>query len=184
MKTSRMDGKLVLETRRPYLVAVNGAEQERHKIVCLDVTPRAEMAAFDLEQYVTSAMFDIAERQAKNNRQIEGDQDGGAFFDEDMPSDEDINQQMTLIEMTLKSNRSVKISMVFEAFHGILDAGLITSDTGDKILPGGIWEKIHRTDKLRIMCGYISFFANPLESLQGLQLEDSSEGTSDTDKGS
>lgn len=184
MKTSRLEGILVIETSKPYKVAVNGEEQDRNVVVLRDVTSAAEDAAFDLEQLFASCIFDMSQKQSNANADANDDAAFKSFIDDNSPSASAVNDQAGMYELMLKTTRAVKLSEAIEAFSGIISAGLVASDTGDAIRkgPGGIWEKLDRRDKLRIVCSYVAFFVNPLESLQNIQPQGSSEGNKDTAK--
>lgn len=173
---SRKDGVLVFKTNTPYKIAVNGQEQERSILICKDVTYQAERYAYDLEQYFTVAILDIQERTKKDN-QLPDDKlkkETEDFYTKENPTNEEIEQQAMGLETIIRMNKAIKISDIVSTFEGIVDCGLIQSDTGT-IFNIYLWRNINRIDKLRIVMSYCAFFVNPLQRLStmGTSMEQS-----------
>ncbi len=184
MKTSRTDGILVIQTKKPYKIAINGQAEDRTEIICHDVTSKSEEAAVDLEQLLTAAMGSIEQRATTTSKKqmLADEKKGKDFFGNNSPSDADIEEQAQALEMMIKLNKSVKVSELMEVFREFLAAGTVCA-AGDQQMYANIWETVDYRDKLRIMYWYAAFFVNPLESLLNMQSSTGSQGLSEANKG-
>lgn len=165
MKTSRKDGILILKTNKPYKIAVDGNLVDRNTIICREITGNTEGAAFDLEQMFDAAMFDIAAKNSQKEKsqkeKQEEEKKQKAFFDNDRPSNDEIEDQALGLEMIIRMNKVIKISTLTEIFNEFIVGNLISAE-GNVSMTIPIWETIHRDDKLRILFWYTAFFVNPL----------------------
>jgi len=160
MQTSRTQGILVYKMKHGYEMANAGEVIKRETVVCHEFGGDDDGIAFDLEQIIMQAIFDMSERSsAQDAKQDDSLQD---FFDNDSPTDEEVAEMALSIEMALKASKSVKLSAFMQQFTKIVDSGLIKTDTGEPIHTSAIWRSIKRDDKLKIATAYCAFFANPL----------------------
>lgn len=179
MKTSRRDGILTFNTNKPYKMAIKGNLEDRSEIICHDVTSACEGAAFDIEQMLLAALYSVQEKQqnkAVENTESIDNQDN--FYNDDSPSEQEINDQANMLEMMFKMNTEVKTSELMDAFKPFFKAGVICC-AGDQRMHDVVWKTVNRNDKLKIVFRYCAFFANPLESLLTLAVTTESQGSSE-----
>ena len=169
MKTSRMEGILAMETKKPYKAAVNGTLEDRTDIVLLDVDSKCEGAAFDMEQLIMSAISSLpGESKATKTQMKKEEQKAQDFYDNDSPTEKEVSEQSDALRMLFSMNPSVKMSDLFDVFTLFINAGRVCY-AGDQPIYKPVWDTIHREDKARILFGYAAFFANPLEALSRME---------------
>ncbi len=168
MKTSRIEGLLVINCKKPYQIAKNGINQDATEIICKEINFATEGIADDLEQMFFSAMADSQKRNPNSgtstdedvDKQIKENQD---FVNNDNPIESEIDNKAMILEYIFKINQAYKFTDIEALFGKLVNAGLIMAENETKLTTTHpIWMKISREDKRRIMFSYISFFANPL----------------------
>ncbi len=166
MKTSRTEGILILATKKPYKVAIEGNLEERFEIICHDVNSKCEAAAADMEQLIIRGLTAIPEGQSKASKKqmMKDEKKDKDFFENDTPSDKEINEQAQNLQMIMQMNGAVNISELMDIFQEILAAGVIEY-AGGKKMTQTVWGSVDRHDKVAVMFKYCSFFVNPLEQL-------------------
>ena len=170
MKTSRLEGILVMETKKPYKMAIDGNMEPRNEIILNDVNEACENAAYDLEQLLMAASVSIPQTNIKvdQKRSEAEDKETQNFFSDDCPSEKAINNMALSLESMVSLSTGVKMSEIMEVFNDFVSAGVVKCAGGAKMEPN-IWRTVDRKDKKRIVFRYASFFANPLESLQNME---------------
>lgn len=172
METSRKEGILVFNTKKPYAIAISGQQEERTEIICHDINYRAEKYGFKIENLLYIIMQDLA--SANDNDQSTTDTESEdkmqKFFDNDSPTEAELDEFAKSIEMFIRMNRSKDITFEdFEKiFKGIRSEGLIKGADG-KAITDPVWQTISRQDRTRIISIYISFFVNPFQLLMNMQ---------------
>ncbi len=169
MKTDRKEGILYFDTLKPYKVAIAGKLEERTEIICHDVNAKCEEAALDMEQLLLRALNSLPERTSRaSKKQMDADEKKDkSFFDNNSPSEKEIDEQATNLSLIVQMNSAVQMSQLLEVFQEILASGVI-SYVGNQKMTSTVWTSIGRKDKTRIMFRYCSFFVNPLEQLANM----------------
>jgi hypothetical protein len=171
MKNSRTDGLLVLELEGGYEVALDGQMERRTQVRCHDIDGASEASAYDIEQAIMSAIFDVQGRQPKNAN-AEAPEGIGDFYKTESPTAEEVAEEAANVEMIIKANRLVKASEFMALFNGVLQAKRIVTDSDAVIFPNSpIWKSLTRADKTKIVYSYCGFFANPLAQLSDTPTE-------------
>ena len=170
MKTSRLDGILVLQTDKPYEIAISGKMEQRNTIICRDINAKTENAACDLEQALMTAMMTLQGRETKEISKAQMAKDEKAekdFFKNDSPKMSDIDAQAQAIEMIVNmASGSVRKSQLKEMFYEIACERLACD--GDLKLTQSVWDTISLKDKNKIMFRYCAFFVNPFEAVSDM----------------
>ncbi len=168
MRNSRKDGLLVVRTSKPYKIAKDGGYVDRNMVICKDITYKTENIAMDLEQLITSAIFESsnATNQVENYDNSDETRNNN-FYDNESPSSREVEEVGNGLKMFMMMSKSIPISKVVDKFEELIKCGLIIADNkvDGQVMTIPIWEKIHRNEKLRIVFCYISFFVNPLQSV-------------------
>lgn len=169
MKTSRQEGILIIQTKKPYKIAISGQQDDRTEIICKEVNSKCEGAAMDLEQLLTTALGSVENKGSKaTKKQMEKDEKKDKdFFGSECPSDADIEEQANNLHLAVKMQRVVKISELMEVFGDFLATGRVCA-VGDQKMTQVIWDTVSAQDKIRILFWYAAFFVNPLESLANM----------------
>lgn len=176
MRTSRLEGMLILETKKPYKIATDGNLTEQTQIVCKDIDSVSEAIAFDIEQMYMVALMDIQNQRAKNSdqKQIESNEKNESenkdFYENECPSSQDVEKYGSQLMMLFKMNSAIAYSKLLGLFNELLSSGRICA-IGGAPMTQPIWASVDRKDKERIVFAYISFFVNPLLSLENLSSE-------------
>lgn len=173
MINSRKDGTLIVKSQRPYFMAVNGQQTEKHIIICKDINRKAEYIAFDLEHYLRMSLSQIPKRDELEtpnpSEQAEQEKRTEEFYKNNSPSVQDVEEQATMIEMIVGLSTGVSLSKLVQTFEGLIGCGLILME-GNIQMPFLTWQQLHRDDKLKIMFCYIAFFVNPLQKLAQMSI--------------
>lgn len=170
MKTSRLEGVLSMMTKKPYKVGIGGQQEDRNEIILYDVDSKCEGAAADMEQLVMAAVSSIEGKATSSKTQMKKEEaKAQAFYDNDSPSEAEVEEQAAQLLLVFKMNRNVKLSEVIDIFTHFINAGRVRYAPGDGTnILAPIWETIDRRDKERIIFHYIAFFDNPLELLSSM----------------
>lgn len=181
MNSSRKEGILVIQTKKPYKMAKGSlGYADATEIICHEFTSKVNRLAFDLEQMFRIAMDDTRMRRAQNKKAETEAVDNAdldaelakmrAFEENESPTESDIEDNAIILENMFSINKAVMTSELMDVWEGVIDAGLICIE-GDQKMPKTIWESIDRDDQRRIMFGYISFFVKPVYRLERLFVE-------------
>lgn len=168
MKNSRRDGILLVDCKKPYKMAIDGQQVDKHRVICRDITNNTEYIAFDLEHYLRLAMFEIPKREEESTQTqaqaAEEDSKAEKFYNNESPTMEEVQEQAHMLEMAVSMTKVIPLSKLMHTFEGLVNGGLIFME-GKIKMPRQIWNQIDRYDKLKIMFNYIAFFVNPLQKL-------------------
>lgn len=167
MKTSRKDGILVMYTKNPYKMAIDGRLQEKNTIICHDIDYENEGAAYDLQEALMAAFMDVSERNQSKNLKIEdktSDQENENFLNKESPTEKEIEVMGASMMMPILISKSVGLKNVIKIFESIALNGLVLCE-GNIKMTSVIWKTINRQDRLKIAFGYMAFFVNPLQQL-------------------
>jgi len=171
MTTSRNDGILVINTIKPYEMAIEGGiENDKHEIICREPTSKMENIVFEIEDMFISAAMDMAERSTGASKatkaQLKKDEkDEKDFYESDCPSEEQMKTQEMNHELLIRM--AGKTSELMDKFSQLIAAGLVNAQ-GDLPMTAPRWESVSREDKKRIMFRYCAFFVRPLATLQSM----------------
>lgn len=172
MKNSRKDGKMIVHCKKSYKMAVDGQQSEQNRVICKDITYEAEYIAFDLEQYLNVALFNMPVREEfkKLPKTSDDDMKAEKFYKNECPSIKEVEEQANMFQIMISMNKEIQLSRIVETFEGIVRSKLIHME-GDIPMPYEIWKTLDRNDRIKIMFCYIAFFVNPLQRLQSLSTE-------------
>jgi len=169
LKTSRLDGRLVIHTKEPYEITIDGRGNNRKIIIAKEAKHSAEGLLLDLEQCfvaaANSASRGVSEDDRLNAAAVNAAKEERPFWDIDCPSEKEINEQAFGLESVMKSTMVIKMSTFMQMFKSlIMKTHVLETDTG-KTIGGVVWERISLNDKQNIAFKYCAFFANPFQRL-------------------
>lgn len=169
MKNSRKDGIVALTLKGGYEWANQEGKLEKKKgIVGKTPVYAVDGICSNLESFLTSALFDFQIRMKERGavEQANPGSEEDQFFTKESPTAKEVKEQANVLAIAVNGTTAFKTSDFMKEFEGIVNAGLIETDTGHKIKTASdLWQSMTRKDRENIAFTYCAFFVNPLESL-------------------